>query len=235
MGKQLIQQRRGRGSIFRAPSFNYKGDVKLGRYYDEAKQGVITDLIHCPGHSAPLARIKFDGENVLMIAPEGIRVGDSVNSGKGSAVATGNVLALRDIPEGTAVFNVEVQLGDGGKMARAGGTFATVLQKLGTKVLVQLPSKKTRLFDETCRAAVGRIAGGGRLEKPKLKAGVTYYAMKARRKNFPNVRGLAMNAVAHPYGKKRSSKKGKVTIAPRNAPPGRKVGKIRPRRTGKKR
>jgi large subunit ribosomal protein L2 len=59
--------------------------------------------------------------------------------------------------------------------------------------------------------------------------------MKARRKNFPNVRGLAMNAVAHPYGKKRSSKKGKVTIAPRNAPPGRKVGKIRPRRTGKKR
>ena len=77
-------------------------------------------------------------------------------------------------------------------------------------------------------------AGSGRLEKPFMKAGRKYHKMKAKNKLWPKVSGIAMNAVDHPYGTSRSSKKGHPTIAKRNAPPGAKVGKLRPRRTGKK-
>ncbi|MBW3017234.1 50S ribosomal protein L2 [Candidatus Woesearchaeota archaeon] len=235
MGKNLIQQRRGRGARYRALSFRYKGQPKYGQYIASQKTGTVIDLIHCPGHSAPLAKIMFGKDYVLMQAPEGIKVGDNVSAGPGSEISNGNVLALQDIPEGTAIFNIEMQPGDGGKAVRAAGSFATVLQKLGSMVLVQLPSKKTRQFQAMCRATIGRIAGGGKLEKPMVKAGVKYHAKKARRKLYPIVSGVAMNAVDHPFGKSRSSKKGKSTIAPRNAPPGRKVGKLRPRRTGRKR
>jgi large subunit ribosomal protein L2 len=182
-----------------------------------------------------LAKVKFENEQVLMVAPEGIKIGDNVSSGPGAEVGKGNIMALQDIPEGTAIYNIEAQPGDGGKIVRSAGSFATVLQKLENKVLVQLPSKRTKLFQPLCRATIGRIAGGGKLEKPLMKAGAMFYAKRARRKLYPVVSGVAMNAVDHPFGKSRSSKKGKSTIAPRNAPPGRKVGKLRPKKTGKKR
>ena len=82
-------------------------------------------------------------------------------------------------------------------------------------------------------AGEGKRMGGK--DKPFLKAGTRYYYMKARNKLYPQISGQAVNAVDHPYGTSRSSKKGFPTIAPKNAPPGRKVGKIRPRRTGRKR
>lgn len=235
MGKNLIQQRRGRGSIFRSPSFRFAGKVEYSRYLQAAQTGVITELVHCQGHSAPLVRVKFDQETVLLCAPEGIRVGDTVTTGAEAANSAGNVKALKDIPEGTAVYNIEMQPGDGGKIVRAAGCFATVLQKLGDNVLVQLPSKKTKSFIASCRATIGTIAGAGKQEKPMVKAGTHWHKKKAKRKLYPIVSGVAMNAVDHPFGKSRSSKKGKPTIAPKNAPPGRKVGKLHPRRTGKKR
>jgi large subunit ribosomal protein L2 len=233
MGKNLIQQRRGRGSIFRAPSFRYKGRAAHDKMTTDVK-GTVTDIVHCPGHSAPLIRIKFPDEAILMLAPEGIKVGDEVGSGKSAEPSLGSIVALQDIPEGTAIFNIETQPGDGGKLVRASGTFATILAKLGSKVLVSLPSKKVREFNPMCRACIGRIAGGGRREKPFVKAGNKYRARKARRKLYPRVNGISMNAVCHPHGGKGSHTKGRPTIAPRNAPPGRKVGKIRPRRTGRK-
>jgi large subunit ribosomal protein L2 len=234
MGKQLIQQRRGKGSIFRAPSFNYRGKISHTKFVAEKIQGILTDIVHCPGHSAPLARIKFPDETILMAVPEGMRVGDIVYSGKTAEPSTGNILPLQDIPEGTAVFNLETQPGDGGKLVRASGSFATVISKMGNKVLVELPSKKTREFDRNCRACIGKIAGGGRLEKPLVKAGNNYHKQKARRKVYPKVRGVAMNAVVHPHGGKGRGKKGICGIAPRYAGPGRKVGKIHPKRTGRR-
>ena len=91
------------------------------------------------------------------------------------------------------------------------------------------------MFLPDCRAAIGIIAGAGRLEKPFLKAGTRFKKMRARNKLYPKVCGISMNAVDHPFGDKCSHIKGRPTLSPRSAPPGRKVGKIAPRRTGKKR
>jgi large subunit ribosomal protein L2 len=234
MGKNLIQQRRGKGSIYRAPSFKYKGRASHNKLNSGSVEGIIMDLVHCPGHSAPLARVKFPDETVLMLAPEGVKVGDVVATGKVAEPSSGCVMTLEDIPEGTAIFNVETQPGDGGKLVRASGTFATVLAKLNNKVLVELPSKKVKELNARCRASVGRVAGGGRLERPFVKAGNKFRARRARRKLYPIVNGVSMNAVDHPHGGSKSSHKGRPTIAPKNAPPGRKVGMLRPRRTGRK-
>lgn len=240
MGKNLIQQRRGKGTTtFRAPSFRYIGrakHIRFGKEFEQGvNQGVIVDIIHCPGHSAPLARVAFEKEDVLMIAPEGVRVGYPIFAGKDALPNVGNILPLSQIPEGTPVYNIENVPGDGGKFVRSSGSFARVLSKTMDGALVLMPSKKKKLFSLLCRACIGVVAGGGRTEKPILKAGAKFWKMRARNRYWPKVSGLAMNAVAHPYGGSRSSKLGKVTIAPRFAPPGRKVGLLRPSRTGKKR
>ncbi len=98
-----------------------------------------------------------------------------------------------------------------------------------------MPSKNERAFSPGCRATIGIVAGSGRLEKPFLKAGRKFYKMHARNKWYPDVGGTKMNAAGHPYGSSRSERKGCPTVAPRFAPPGRKVGKIRPSRCGWKR
>ena len=123
--------------------------------------------------------------------------------------------------------------GDGGKFIRSAGTFGKVVSKIDNKVTISLPSKKEKLFSADCRANIGVVAGGGKLEKPLLKAGNAYYKHKASNKLWPKVSGTSMNAVDHPFGGSSSAHKGKPTVAPKNAPPGRKVGKVRPRRTGK--
>ena len=236
MGKNLIQQARGKGSPrYRSPGFNYKGETKYARYEKQTMTGKITDLVHCPGHNSPLAQIEYDNGNViLMQAPEGIRVGDSVEMGNKIELNKGNILPLKNIPEGTSIYNIESSPGDGGKFVRSTGGFAKIVTKMQNKIVVQLPSAKTRMFLPDCRATIGIIAGGGRKEKPFLKAGKKHHAMKARNKLYPSVSGTSMNAVDHPFGGSSSATKGRPTQASRNAPPGRKVGKLAPKRTGKK-
>ncbi len=235
MGKNLIQQKRGKGShTYRSPSFRYYGSVT---YPKESKdiEGKIINLIGCPGHSTPLIHVKYDnGEDILMLAPEGIRVGDVVKAGIKTLVKPGNIMPLKNIPEGTLIYNIEAQPGGGGKFVRAAGTFAKVSTKMKDDVIVLLPSKKEKNFNQECRATIGILAAGGRKEKPFLKAGTKYHAMKARNKLYPTVSGVSMNAVSHPFGGTSSSVKGRPIQAPRNAPPGRKVGNIAPRRTGRK-
>ncbi len=235
MGKNLIQQARGKGTPrYRVPSFKYKGKVSLPKQSKSAINGKITDLIHCRGHSAPLAKINYeDGQEILILAPEGVRVGEEVAAG-GIDAKKGNILALKDIPSGTTIYNIESQPGDGGKFVRASGGFAKVDSKLKNTVTIVLPSNKKKSFNENCRACVGIIAGAGKLEKPFLKAGRKYYAKKVRNKLWPSISGTSQNAVDHPFGGSSSGIKGRPTQASRNAPPGRKVGKIAPRRTGRK-
>ena len=236
MGKNLIQQARGKGSpTYRALSFKYKGNVSFPKYSSTPLTGKIVDIIHCPGHSGPLAKISYEnGETVLLQAPEGIKVGDTIQVGSNIKPEVGNVLPLKDIPEGTLVFNIEATPGDGGKFVRASGTAAKIITKLHNKVIILLPSNKRREFHPNCRACIGVVAGGGRTEKPFLKAGNKYYKMKAKNKYWPRTSGVSMNAVDHPFGGTRSSHRGRPTQALRNAPPGRKVGKIAPKRTGRK-
>lgn len=235
MGKNLIQQARGKGSpTYRAPSFRYKGTVKHSKNFANIK-GKIIDIVNCQGHSAPLAQILYEnGEEVLMMAPEGVRVGDFINSGAESLINPGNTLPLKNIPEGTLIYNIESMPGDGGKFVRASGNFGKVLSRTESDVLVELPSKKQKTFNAMCRACIGVISGGGRLEKPFLKAGRKFYAKKAKNKLYPIVSGISMNAVDHPFGGSGSHTKGRPTQSGRGYPAGRMVGKIAPSRTGRR-
>jgi large subunit ribosomal protein L2 len=235
MGKNLIQQARGKGGpTYRAPSFRYRGSVNYLDYGAEQHSGQVVDIINCPGHSAPLAVIRYNDNYAFIIAPEGIRVGDRLNAGPDVEAEKGSTMRIRDIPEGTQVCNIESQPGDGGKLCRASGAFARVVSHHGDKVVIQFPSKKQKQLQGDCRATIGTVAGGGRKEKPILKAGKKMHMMRARNKLYPIISGGAQNAVDHPFGNKRSSRKAKARPAPRNAPPGRKVGLLRPRRTGKR-
>lgn len=232
MGKRLLQQRRGRGSpTYQVASHHFKG---VAKHCPVDTKGVVIDFVHCPGHTAPLMDISFlSGDRGLTIAPEGVKIGDVVSVG-GSEVKEGNVLYLKDIPEGTIVHNIELQPGDGGKVVRASGTYAKVVSKTEDGIRVKLPSRKEKLFLPDCRAAIGIVAGAGRPDKPYLKAGTRFKRMRALGKLYSRVCGISMNAVDHPFGGKNSHIKGRPTQSSRNDPPGRKVGKIAPRRTGRK-
>ncbi|MFN3622276.1 MAG: 50S ribosomal protein L2, partial [Nitrososphaerales archaeon] len=105
----------------------------------------------------------------------------------------------------------------------------------GDKSIIRMPSGKTIMLSNKCRAMIGSVAGGGRLEKPLLKAGKNYWLHKAKVKPYPRVRGVAMPVVYHPFGGGRHQHPGKSTSTSRNAPPGRKVGHLAPRKTGRKR
>ena len=231
MGKNLIQQKRGKGSpTYKANGFKYAGEVS----HLLSSKGVIADIISSSGHTAPLLLVKYEHEKPnLIIAPEGVKVGDILEKGENVAVKPGNTLPIGSIPEGTFIFNIEANPGDGGKLVRASGGTAKIVAKTKNKVIVKLPSNKQKEFNPKCLATIGLIAGAGRPEKPFLKAGNKFKAMKAKGKYWPSVSATAMNAVDHPFGNKRTSRKGRPTIAPRNAPPGRMVGMIRPRHTGR--
>lgn len=230
MGKNLTQQKRGRGSpVYRAAGFRFEGENRIGKN----GAAVVSELISDPAHSAPLARLKYDDNSTtLIIAPEGVKVGQTIVIGA-EEIASGNIAELKNIPEGTAVFNIENRPGDGGKFVKSSGTTARVIAKTASKVTILLPSKKSKDFNPDCRACIGVAAGGGRPEKPFYKAGRKYFEMSARNKYWPSVSGTSMNAVDHPFGGHKSHHKGRPTTAPRNAPPGRKVGMIRPRSSGR--
>ena len=231
MGKDLIQQRRGRGSpSYRRHSFSSVGEARM-----QSRGGAkVLDIIHSYMHSAPLARVEYeDGEHGLIIATEGLRTGQLIQIGADAQLELGNCLPLKAMPEGSIIFNIESRPGDGGRFVRASGGFARIVGKTGEMVLVQLPSKKRKAFNPMCQATLGVAAGGGRPEKPFLKAGKRFHRVQAKDKYWPSVSGTAMNAVDHPFGHKRTSRKGRPTIAPKNAPPGRKVGMLRPRHTGR--
>ncbi len=236
MGKRIIAQARGKGGpTYRAHSFRFKGKIRHKSIINESTTGKVVDLIHCPGHSSPLACVKYDKEITLLPAPEGIKVGDEISASNDAPVEIGNTLPLKKLPEGTFIYNIEGVPGDGGKFIRASGTFGRIVSKSGSKIIVKLPSKKQKTFDPNCRAMIGIISGGGRTEKPLVKAGNAYYKMKAKNKLWPKVSGSAMNAVDHPFGNKRSARKSTAKPTSRHAPPGRKVGSIAAKRTGYKR
>jgi large subunit ribosomal protein L2 len=163
-----------------------------------------------------------------------MHVGQKIQAGPKAENVTGNTVPLSDIPEGVAIFNIEGIPGDGGRYARASGTAARIVSKYPDKIVVILPSKKKKDFNPNCRAIIGTVAGGGRPEKPFLKAGTRHFRMKAKNKLYPNISGAAQNAVDHPFGNKRTLRKSKARPCSRNAPPGRKVGMIAARRTGRK-
>jgi len=195
----------------------------------------VIDIVHDPARSAPVVKVSFDnGEERLILAPEGISVGAKIACGISADIKPGNILPLAEIPEGIPVCNVESKPNDGGQLARSSGVYATVVSHDLGKTVVQLPSGEMKWFDPKCRATIGIVAGGGRVDRPFLKAGKKYHKMKSRAAKYPRVSGVAMNAVDHPYGGGNRKHPGRSTTVARNAPPGSKVGHIAARRTGKR-
>lgn len=239
MGKRILVQRRGRGSpTFRASTHKRVAPVSLPppekAGVASTIRGVVRELLHDPGRGTPLAKIVFeDSSECYVAAPEGMYIGQVVEMGTGVAVDIGNVLPLSEIPEGTMVCNVELHEGDGGKLARASGSYAVVEAHLPDGVLLRLPSGKAKVVKERCRAMVGVVSSVGRIEKPFLKAGKKFWWMRAKGHKYPRVRGVAMIAAYHPFGGGRHQHPGKPTTVSRNAPPGKKVGHIAARSTGR--
>jgi large subunit ribosomal protein L2 len=238
MGKRILQRRRGKAGIqFRAPK---KGKIAPVMYprIESGSSGLatVTAILDERGRSAPLAQLRLERDRYSYLpAVSGMSVGQQVSMGTGAQVLQGNVLPLARIPEGTRICNIELRPGDGGKFVRASGTSAVLFSKANGKAVLKLPSGKNILVKDTCRATVGEVAGGGRREKPFLTAGARHHAMRASGRVYPRMRGIAMAVVYHPFGGGRHQHPGKSTSTSRNAPPGRKVGLIAPRKTGRKR
>ncbi|EMA47012.1 50S ribosomal protein L2 [Halobiforma nitratireducens] len=236
MGRRILGQRRGRGtSTFRAPSHRYKAKLEHKKEEDDdVVRGEVVDIEHDPARSAPIAAVEFeDGDQRLVLAPEGIAVGEEIQVGVSAEIKPGSTLPLAEIPEGVPVCNVEANPGDGGKFARASGVNADLITHDRSAAVVQLPSGEVKRLDPQCRATIGVVAGGGRTEKPFVKAGNKHHKMKSRGGIWPRVRGVAMNAVDHPFGGGGRQHPGKPKSISRDAPPGRKVGDISSRRTGR--
>jgi large subunit ribosomal protein L2 len=238
LGKRILQRRRGKAGIqFRAPS---KGKISPVRYprIEAGSNGsaTVTAILDERGRSAPLAQLRLDRDRYAYLpAVAGMAVGQQVDLGQAAHPHEGNVLPLSSVPEGTRVCNIELRPGDGGKLVRASGTSAVLFSKANGRAIIKLPSGKNILVNDRCMATIGEIAGGGRREKPFLTAGARHHAMRAAGRVYPRMRGIAMAVVYHPFGGGRHQHPGKSTSTSRNAPPGRKVGLIAPRKTGRKR
>ncbi|PHJ23168.1 60s ribosomal protein [Cystoisospora suis] len=244
MGRVIRAQRKGRGSVFRAHTHKRKGAAQL-RPLDYAERrgyvkGLVKNILHDPGRGAPLAEVSFRDayryklNKERMIAVEGMYTGQFIYCGKNAALTIGNVLPLNKMPEGTVVSNVEEKEGDRGTLARTSGTYATIVGHSddGSKTRIRLPSGARKTINGRARAMVGIVAGGGRIDKPMLKAGNAYHKYKVKRNCWPKVRGVAMNPVEHPHGGGNHQHIGHPSTVSRMAPPGQKVGLIAARRTG---
>lgn len=230
MGKTITSVKRGKGSVtYTVPSFRFIGPSQILN----KNEAQVIDIVTSQAHSAPVLILRYeDDTHSITVAPEGIRLGDSIKINS-QEQKTGNFSKLKDLPVGADIYNIERVPGDGGKFVRSSGGSAKIMSKTVAGITIKLPSKKLKTFHPDCRANLGIVAGGGRKEKPFFKAGRKYYAMKARNKYWPITSATKMNAADHPFGNTRSLRKAKAKPAPKNAPAGRNVGAIRPRKTGR--
>ena len=238
MGKRILSQRRGKGSQTYQATHRSVAAVNYPNIDDAQRTGSrkaqIIDFTTDPIRSGILVELLLDNkEKTYLIAAEGLRLHGTIELGAKADVQLGNVLPLDSIPEGAPIFAIERRPGDGGQMVRSSGSYAVVLAKDEGKAFIKLPSNKILPFDLRCRATIGNVSAGGRIDKPMLKAGTNFHAMQAKGKMYPRVRGVAMNPLKHPFGGSQHHA-GKSKSTSRHAPPGRKVGAIASRRTGRK-
>ncbi|HBY98130.1 MAG: 50S ribosomal protein L2 [Ardenticatenaceae bacterium] len=158
--------------------------------------GRVASVEYDPNRSARIALIHYvDGEKRYILAPLGLRVGDRIMSGPTADIATGNALALIDIPVGTTVHNIELEPGKGGQMVRSAGTAAQLVAKEGDYATLRLPSGEIRRVHVRCRATIGQV---GNVEHSNIKIGKAGRNRHLGRR--PTVRGSAMDPKSHPHG-----------------------------------
>ncbi len=236
MGKRTLVRRRGRGGKqFRAITVGKLAPAKYPNFkLDEHHSGTVVDIVHERGRDAPLARIHYDDNTYSYVpAPDGTTVGSRIEIGVGATATARNILSLESIPDGTLICNIEKDAGDGGKLIKSAGSSALVFAHGTEGVTLKFPSGKFLAVNPKCRAMIGIIAGAGRKEKPFLKAGNRAKYMQAHGRLYPTVRGIAQAAVYHPHGGGRHQHIGRQSSVGRTTPPGRKVGIIAPRKTGR--
>ncbi len=158
--------------------------------------GLVKTLEYDPNRSAFIALVEYpDGEKAYIIAPEGLKVGDTVVSGKDADIKVGNALPLSAIPTGTFIHNVELYPGRGAQFARAAGNMAQLMAKEDGKALLRLPSGELRKVPVDCMATIGQV---GNTDHENVKIGSA-----GRKRNMgwrPTVRGSVMNPCDHPHG-----------------------------------
>ncbi len=233
MGKTIIQQARGHGSLrYRATKRAYTISAKYPDLKVEGK-GHVQKLMNVICYSAPVAKIKVGKTLFFNIAANNLIQGQEIEIGKDAQIKSGNIMPIGLMPLGTEIFNIETFPGSSGKLVRTSGISAKITKK-DKLITVELPSKQEKLFNPRCRATIGIIAAGSRKERPIMTAGKMFYIKRARgARVWPRTSAVKVNAIDHPFGSGRG-KRIKSKIAKRNAPPGKKVGLIRPRRTGKR-
>ena len=168
-------------------------DFKRGKYSIPASVAAIE---YDPNRTSWIALLNYrDGEKRYIIAPNGLKVGDEVISGKGSEVKLGNYLPLREIPLGTDIHNLEIKIGKGGQLGRSAGCAINLMAKEGDYAQVKMPSGEIRSIHLECYAAIGQVSNSDHMNVSLGKAGKSRWLGKR-----PHVRGVAMNPIDHPLG-----------------------------------
>jgi len=192
----------GRNSMGRI-TVRHRGGGHKRRYrlidFKRNKEGIparVASIEYDPNRSANIALLHYaDGEKRYILAPNKLQVGDRVTAGPDAEIRTGNTLTLREIPLGTYIHNIELNLGHGGQLARSAGSYARLMAKEGKYAQIKLPSGEVRMVLQDCNATIGQV---GNLDHESISIG------KAGRNRWlgkkPRVRGVAMNPVDHPHG-----------------------------------
>lgn len=204
---RITARHRGGGHKRRYRVIDFRRD-KLG------VPGRVATIEYDPNRSARIALIHFmDGEKRYILAPNGLKVGAKIVTDDKADIEPGNCMRLTSVPLGTWVHNVELQVGRGGQMCRSAGTYAQVMAKEGSLVLLRLPSGELRRVNFECRATIGQV---GNLEHENQVIG------KAGRSRWfgrrPSVRGTAMNPIDHPHGGGEGRAKGRHPVTPWGKP-----------------
>ncbi|MCX6243767.1 MAG: 50S ribosomal protein L2 [Bacteroidetes bacterium] len=162
----------------------------------ESIPGIVKTIEYDPGRTARIALVFYnDGEKRYIIAPHGLKVGQTVISGKGCSPEIGNTLYLSEIPFGTIIHNVELRPGQGAKLVRSAGSYAQLMSRDGKFAIIKMPSGETRMILQACKATIGMVSNQDHQLESSGKAGRSRWL--GRR---PRTRGVAMNPVDHPMG-----------------------------------
>ncbi|MCD4789787.1 MAG: 50S ribosomal protein L2 [Bacteroidales bacterium] len=162
----------------------------------ESIPAIVKSIEYDPNRTARIALLYYtDGEKRYIIAPQGLKIGQKVISGKGVPPDVGNTLYLSEIPYGTIIHNIELRPDQGAKMARSAGSYAQLMSRDGKFAIIKLPSGETRMILQTCKATIGMVSNNDHSLEVSGKAGRSRWL--GRR---PRTRGVAMNPVDHPMG-----------------------------------
>lgn len=186
---RITVRRRGGGAKRKYRIIDFK------RPFSEVS-GKVVAIDYDPNRSANIALVNYaNGAKSYILAPNGLKVGDTIESNNKADITVGNTRQMKDIPVGTLLHNIELNPGAGGQLVRAAGVYAQLMAKEGAYVFVRLPSGELRKVNQLCKASIGQV---GNIEREQISWGKAGKSRHLGRR--PKVRGVAMNPIDHPHG-----------------------------------